>query len=122
MSRATTNSRRVVLGAIAALAGTAVALRGIPGLLKLWRKQTPYDDVLSNLEDRDAAIELGRRTLTSMPNFGAVAAAQLLRSRLKSRTLSNLLRSELTDSRTVEVGGWVLPESLVLICALAARA
>jgi hypothetical protein len=122
MNRTAVTSRRLLLGAVAALAGTAVALRQVPGLLRLWRKPTPYDDILARLDDRDAATELGRRTFASMRNFGAGPAALLLRSRLKGRTLANLLRSELSRSRTVEVGGWVLPESLVLICALAARA
>jgi len=114
-------SRRIAIAAAAALAGTAVALREVPGLVRsMHARRTPYDDLLVVIEDREAAEAIGRYALRAAPNFDRRRTAELLRARLRDSSLKQLLGSEVAAGKTVEVAGWVFPDSLALICALAA--
>jgi hypothetical protein len=45
-----------------------------------------------------------------------------LRSRIAGRPLATVIAEDASDGRLVEGSGWVLPETLGLICALAAKA
>jgi hypothetical protein len=118
MSLSARTSRRLAIAAVAALASTAIALREFPVLLKRYRR-TPYDDLLSGIDDRDAAEVFGRHAIKSIPNLDKSRTAWLLRDRMKDKSLKQLLESDLLTGRVVEVAGWVVPESLALICALA---
>ena len=116
-----TISRRIAIAAAAALAGTAVALREIPGLVRsMHARRTPYDDLLAAIDDREAAEAIGRYALKAVPHFDRGRTAELLRGRLRDSSLKQLLGNEVAAGKTVEVAGWVLPDSLALICALAA--
>ena len=116
-----TVSRRLAIAAAAAIAGTAVVLREVPGLVRSMRaRRTPYDDLLAAIDDREAAEAIGRYALRATPDFDRARTAELLRARLRDSSLKRLLGNEVAAGRTVEVAGWVLPDSLALICALAA--
>jgi hypothetical protein len=121
MTRATQFPRRAAIAAVVALGALVVGVREFGGLWAPRRKPTPYDNLFAKI-DRDSAAELGQHAIASMPHFNANAAADLVRRRLKFKPLSQLLEEELTVGRIVEVGGWILPESFALVCALAAVA
>ena len=113
-------TRRWLLGGIAAIAAAAVALRGLPRLLHHHYRPSAYDDLFSKLADRDSSVAFGRAISPSAPG-SAGAIATLLRQRLRTRTLRSVAASELSQGRVFVAGGWVVPESLALICALASR-
>jgi hypothetical protein len=112
-------TRRWLVGSIAALATAGVALRELPHLLRRRYHRTQYDDLLSKLVDRDSSVTFGR-ALNEGPGSTAAIAA-LLRQRLRSNDLRSVAARELSQGEVLVVGGWVVPESLALICALAAR-
>lgn len=117
MSAQTT--RRWLLGGIAAIAAAAVALRGLPRLLHHHYRRTSFDDLLSKLADRDSSVKFGR-VLAGVPD-STEALATLLRERLSHGELRSVVTQELLQGHIFVAGGWVVPESLALICALAAR-
>ena len=82
---------------------------------------TPYDDLLSQLTDREAARKIGSAYSASHPEFSARSAAHLLRSRIRANDLRPALLTEIADNSVIEAGHWVMPESLVLLCAIAAK-
>jgi hypothetical protein len=47
--------------------------------------------------------------------------AKGLRQRFERRTLAEVTNSDLAQGKLSEVKGWVLPESLALLCILAAE-
>jgi hypothetical protein len=108
------------------LGGSAVVLvAGSVGGRLLLRKRyapTPYDDLIALVDDRDAAAQIGETVLAEVEDFEPVAKAADLRTRIAGRPLAAVLTEDAGEDRLVEGGGWVLPETLGLICALAAKA
>ncbi len=93
--------------------------------------KTPYDDLFAHLIDRGEAVKVGKAALEPyMAMAGRFAPPQLdpkwvartLRGRLDRRSLADVTNSDLAEGRLTEVKGWVLPETLVLLCVLAAEA
>jgi hypothetical protein len=82
---------------------------------------TPYDDLLYQLPDREAARELGRAFLSQHSSFTLPHAASALRKRIGSNPLAAVLASEIAAGDLVETGHWLLPETLAGLCALAAK-
>jgi hypothetical protein len=82
---------------------------------------TPYDDVRGQLIDRDAAARLGRTTAPALPGFTPAAAAARLRRLLGHHGLAAAALADAVSARIVEADGWILPESVALLSALAAR-
>jgi hypothetical protein len=79
---------------------------------------SPYDDVLAALTDRERAARFGALVHdASAPG----ALATRLRGILKSNGLAGAVASDVTAGRLVEVDGWVVPESVALLSALAAK-
>lgn len=119
MTARTPLSRRLALGLVAAAAGATVSVRE-------WRLmggghhlgQSPYNDLIAKLGGRDASGRFGRAVPERSQDLPSIAAQ--LRESLKSRTLAELSRQELSDGRVVEVGGWLVPRSFALLCGLAA--
>lgn len=113
--------RNVLVGA-----GTvAVAAGAVVGGRYVFKKRyapSPYDDLLAKLNDRDAAAQLGETVLADMDDFDGKAIADDLRGRLRTQTLAQAMAQDAADGRVAEAGGWVLPETLALLCALAAKA
>ena len=111
--------RRTLIGSVAA-AGAAVAA-GLYRFTDLFVKHyppTPYDDVLGALVDREEAARLGALV-------GNAPAADLLAARLrpilKPNGLAGAVGSDIAAGRLAEVDGWVVPESVALLSALAAK-
>jgi len=111
--------RRTLIGGIAAAGAVLVA--GLYRFSDLFVKHyppTPYDDVLGALADREEAVKFGV-LVRGAP--GASALAEKLRSILKPNGLTGAARSDIAAGRLVEVDGWVVPESVALLSALAAK-
>lgn len=115
-------SRRqvVIAGGLAAVAAFA-ALEG-PKLFKKRYAPTPYDDLLALLDDRDADAQIGEAVLAGKDEFDANTVAGQLRARIAGRSLAAVTAEDAAQGRVVETNGWVLPETLALLCALAAKA
>lgn len=111
--------RPVVLSALA-LIGLGVA-GGIaveaPRLLRR-RVRSPYDDITDQLEQETAAVTVGKAVLAGRSDFAAAKTANSLRAR--NGTLARMAHEDSTHGRMLEAGGWVLPQSLALACALLA--
>ncbi|HEY6577738.1 MAG TPA: hypothetical protein VIY09_00320 [Rhizomicrobium sp.] len=110
-----------VLGA-AGLAIVAVAVVESPRLFTPAHAPSPFDDLLAQLPDRENAARLGGAFLATAQDFDAVRVARALRERLAHRPLSAALQADVAAGRMAEAHGWVLPETLVLLCGLAAKA
>jgi hypothetical protein len=118
-------SRRTLITSVAA-AGAAVAA-GLYRFTDLFVKHyvpTPYDDVLAALLDREHAAKLGA-LVTGTPAPTALAArlrAILKPDGLNPNGLTAAAEADAAAGRIIAVDGWLLPESVALLSALAARA
>jgi hypothetical protein len=111
--------RNILIGA----GGAAVAAGAGYEVSRLLRKHyapSPYDDLLALLDEREAAARIG--SAVELGDYDVKTAAAYLRVRLKDSTLSAAMAQDAADGRLVEAHGWVLPETLGLLCALAAKA
>lgn len=111
--------RRTILAGLGALAVAAGSARW---KLRLFRKQyppTPYDDVLAQLDDRDWAAKFGTAVLKALPGFTPATGAAQLRSLLAKERLPAVAQREAEAGRLMEVSGWLVPQSVALIAALA---
>jgi hypothetical protein len=82
---------------------------------------TPYDDILDRLSNREWAQKFGAQALTTMPDFTPDAAAARLRTLLGNDTLEAAASKDAQAGRVTEAAKWLVPESVALISALAAR-
>jgi hypothetical protein len=110
--------RRTMIAGVAA-AGVAVAagLYRFTGLFAKHYAPTPYDDLLGQLVDRDQAARLGAKVAGG-------ASAAVLAARLRGALTGGLVTTAAADAqagRLQEVDGWLLPNSVALLSALAAR-
>ena len=71
-----------------------------------------------NLGDRDSAKILGSAALQTLPGFDPAEAA----AKLRHGGLQQAIGADIASGRMREVAGWVLPDSLVMAAALAAKA
>ena len=72
---------------------------------------TPYDDLLDQVQDREAAAALGETTREKAP----VLAARLR----AAKPLAVQAAADAGAGRTVEISGWVVPKSVADYAALA---
>jgi hypothetical protein len=123
-------SRRSVAigGGIALTLGLGALGVSLPRWLHRYRP-SPYDDLLGQLVNRDAAATVGTAALAGDAlsgvgglgnNASAAHLATELRHRLERRSLAEVTDSDLAQGKLSEVKGWVLPETLVVLGALAA--
>jgi hypothetical protein len=117
--------RGIIAGAAAGIAVASGAALGA-----LWRftdifvkhyAPTPYDDVLGRLLDREQAIRFGKAALPGMKGFDVRHAAAKLRVNLRDGGLSVAATIEAVNGRIIEADGWLVPESVALLSALAAK-
>ena len=120
-------SRRAVTigGSIAAALGIAALGLSVPRWLGRHYAKSPYDDLFAMLVDRESAVKVGQaaiETAGGMHNipFDYAGLAKSLRSILARRTLGDVTASDLAEGKLLEVHGWVLPQTLVLLSMLAA--
>jgi hypothetical protein len=115
-------SRRTVVAGAVGLAAAAGALA-----YEGWRlfgrhyPPTPYDDLLALLPERAAARQLGAAFVSQHPDFHAATAARALRQHIGNHPLQSALVAEIARGQITEAGHWVLPQTLVGLCALAAK-
>ena len=110
--------RTAIAGMTAAGGALAAGLYRFTDLFVKHYAPTPYDDVLAVLADRDQAARLGA-SATGGPSPSALAAR--LRPILKPNGLTVAAKADIASGRITEIDGWVLPESVALVSALAAR-
>jgi hypothetical protein len=111
--------RRTLLGGVAA-AGAVVAA-GLYRFTDLFVKHyppTPYDDVLAQVVDREHAAVLGRHVAGP---FDVPREAAALRTRLAGSTLESTAQGDVATGRLMEVDGWLVPQVVARLAALAAR-
>jgi len=116
--------RRSLLAGLGVLVAAAAA-GGTAWKLRLFRKRYPpgpYDDVLGKLDDREWAAKFGETARTALPRFTPADAAATLRPRLAHDSLQAVALREAEAGRLVEADGWLAPESVALIAALAKSA
>ena len=107
-------------GILAGLAAVLAVAGGAAWKFRLFAKHyppTPYDDLLSQIVDREPAIAFGQAARKSLPG-AAQLAAQIRRD---PRGLPERAATEPGEARTTEVAGWVVPQSVALYAALAAQ-
>lgn len=112
-------ARRTLIAGVAA-AGVVLA-GGLYRFTNLFVKHyppTPYDDLLDKLTDRDQAARLGAKAAGTFDVPGRAAA---LRASLQSQSLGAAAAVDIAAGRLVEVGGWVLPQTVAWLSALAAK-
>jgi len=111
--------RRTVLGGVAAVG--AVVAAGLYRFTDLFVKHyppTPYDGVLAALTDRDEAAKFG----ALMRDAGTPESlAAKLRAIGNPNALARAAQSDIAAGRLSEVDGWVVPECVALLSALAAK-
>lgn len=117
-----TISRRQIAIGFGGLAVAAGAGLTASRLLRKRHAPSPYDDLLALLDDRDGDAQIGEAVLAARPDFRVQAVADSLRAKLKTQKLADLAVNDAATGRLVEARGWVLPESIGLLCALAAKA
>jgi hypothetical protein len=119
-------TRRSLIAGVAASAAVVAAVAGgalwhFTGVFARHYPPTPYDDVLGRLTDREQAARLGAAALRGMPDFQSGQAAARLRAAFGSGGLSVAATIDTVSGRTVQADGWVLPQSVALLSALAAK-
>jgi hypothetical protein len=67
-------------------------------------------------------VVVGHAVLADTPTFKPAEAAQNLRQTIGQHPLAEVLTREAVQGRIVETQGWVLPQTLAELCALAAKA
>ena len=111
--------RRTLIGGVAAAAAAVTAgLYRFTNLLVKHYPPTPYDDVLAALADRGQAAKLG--AMVRDPSAPEALAARL-RGLLKPNGLAGAAGADIAADRLAEVDGWLVPESVALLSALAAK-
>jgi hypothetical protein len=122
-------SRRAVTigGGVAATIGLAAVGLTVRGLFVHRYAKTPYDDLFALLIDRGEAVKLGKVVLEQVSrqpvrehDFTPAETAVAIRQSLGRRTLAEVTDAELAEGKIIEVKGWVMPLTLVLLCMLAA--
>jgi len=111
--------RSLIAGIAAASAAVAAGLYRFTDLFVKHYPPTPYDDVLAALLDREQAARFG----ASVPPgaLDAKGLAAKLRTILKPDGLVAAAKADAAAGRVIEVDGWVVPQSVALISALAAK-
>jgi hypothetical protein len=116
--------RRPLLIALGAVLGVGIVGGGLyeSGLFgRRVHSAKGYEDLLSGLGDRDTANRLGDAVLGEAETFEIGPIAHELRKHIAHRPLAAVLMGDLAEDRVVETQGWVLPETLALLCGLSAK-
>ncbi|MBV9043765.1 MAG: hypothetical protein JO294_01460, partial [Alphaproteobacteria bacterium] len=82
-------------------------------------RKTPYDDLLGHLTDRDAAATVGRAVIGTTALAPHETATALRKRFTNGASLATVIAADLAGARLAEAKGWVLPDSLAQLCALA---
>jgi hypothetical protein len=124
MSVKTQIARRPLLASLLGVAGLAIIGGGAYEAVRLGARRYPptrYDDLLYKLSDRQSAMQFGRQVLSASKSFDLRRTARSLRSRLKRKSLAAVLDADIRKGAMTEVRGWIVPQTLADLCALAAK-
>jgi hypothetical protein len=110
--------RDVAAAVVAAGAAMTAGLYRFTDLFVKHYAPTPYDDLLMRLTDREQAAKLGAQLTGS---FDVTAQSARLRDIFRKQDLAAAANADIAAGRLVEVEGWVLPETVALLSALASR-
>ena len=102
--------------ALAVLGGAALGYRRLFGR---WYAPTPYDDLLHQIVDRGPAAQLG--AMAAKPCRVSMSPSWRPGCASPASACSRRARSDAAAGRVMEVGGWIVPESVALYSALAAQ-
>ena len=120
--------RQVTIGSgIAAALGLTALGISLPRFLGHRYRQTPYDDLLGQLIDREQSVKVGKVAFDEISAPSGIidftpkapVVAKELRTRMGRRTFAEATNADLAQSDLMEVRGWVLPRTLVLLSVLA---
>jgi hypothetical protein len=114
-----TVSRRDLLLAGGGAAGIALLGASAYQIFRPHHAPTPYDDLLDLLESREDAARAGS-LMTAIPGDAAMLAKEL-RATFSGFSLAQICARELDRKELFLADGWVVPNSLARLCALAAR-
>ena len=115
------------LFAAGAIAAAGVATAGGWFVFHIRQPRGPYDDILAQIPDRDAAVRVGQALLKRMdaqvPNdlYRPTLEPKGLAESLRKRPLIEAMADDAAKGRVVEVDGWVMPVSFAAACMLAAK-
>lgn len=112
------NRRGLVAGLVAGIVAAAAGVWRFTDLVVKHYAPTPYDDVLAHLTDRAQAARLGAKVAGE---FAVQREAEALRAAFGGRTLASAAEADIATGRTVEVDGWILPQTVARLAALASR-
>jgi 2-polyprenyl-6-methoxyphenol hydroxylase-like FAD-dependent oxidoreductase len=112
--------RTIIAGGGAVGAAMAAGLYRFTDIFVKHYPPTPYDDVLA-VTDREQASRLGAAALRAMPDFDVAQAAARLRAAQAAEGLSAAAVADAANGRVIEADGWLVPQSVALIAALAAK-
>jgi hypothetical protein len=111
------NRRALLAGLVAAGAALAAGVYRFTDIFVKHYPATPYDDLLTHLTDREQAARLGA-AVRDVPD--APSLATRLRTSMPG-DLAAAVEADIAAGRLTEVQGWLLPQTVVLLSALAAR-
>lgn len=114
----TVSRRGFAIGTVAAAAMLAAATGGYRRFLGPWYPPTPYDDLLHQIVDRRPAAILGHVRLKSMFDFNVEKFAAELRR--PGFALAQRARGDAAAGRVAEVGGWIVPQTVLAYAMVAA--
>ncbi len=118
-------ARRPLLAALGALAGIGIVGGTVYEVSERWgggAPRGPYGDLLAGLGDQNNAAIVGRAVLADASSFQARIVAESLRQMIGRKPLADVLVQDAVQGRIVETQGWVLPQTLTQLCALAGKA
>jgi len=124
MSWTTKIARRPLLAGLVGVLGLGIAgglLYEVPRLAHRRYPRTKFDDLLSQLDDRDSAAKLGATYIAQEPGFDAGAAAVALRHGPGNGSLPRAIDADIAQAHLASVHGWLVPESLALVAGIAAK-
>ncbi len=116
-------ARRPFLVALFGLAGLSVVGGTVYEAAHMLRRSYPptaFDDLLSQLPDRDNAVKVGEAVLTNAPSFDVRRVGKDLRKKIGTQSLSDVLETDIQSGHLDEIQGWVMPDTLTKLCGLAA--
>ncbi|MGH6870474.1 MAG: hypothetical protein ACREHE_03110 [Rhizomicrobium sp.] len=116
-------ARRPVLASLFGLIGLSLIGGTAYEMAHILRRHYPptaFDDLLDLLPDRENAERIGVVVIANARTFDVARVARDLRRRIARHPLADALEDDTAHGRLVEIGGWVMPETLTELCGLAA--
>lgn len=116
--------RRLIIGGLAAIGVGIMGAFTLQTVGFMYRRphNKKYDDLLSLIWNRENAERIGVVVLEEDGQFEPWNIAPQLRKRIGTRKLPEVMVLDAQEGRLVEAKGWVIPETLALLCALSAIA